>query len=71
MVELSPCDDEDGAAVLALVEEHVARTQSAKGRTLIASWREARGRFVKVLPHEYKRVLASRRPPVEATKAAG
>jgi len=71
MVELSPLDDEDDASARALVEEHVARTQSAKGRALIAAWREARARFVKVLPAEYKRVLASLRPPQQPAKAAG
>jgi glutamate synthase (NADPH/NADH) large chain len=71
MVELTRLDDEDEVALRALVDEHVARTQSAKGRALLSSWREACARFVKVLPLEYKRVLASRRPAHETTKAAG
>ena len=71
MVELSALGDEDDAAVRALVEEHAARTQSAKGRALISAWRDARPRFVKVLPLEYKRVLASLPPQQAAEKAAG
>jgi glutamate synthase (NADPH/NADH) large chain len=60
MVELSPLAREDEGAVHALVTEHVARTGSAKGKAVLAAWAAQRARFVKVLPLEYKKVLASR-----------
>ena len=72
MVELSPLDAEDEAAVRALVEEHVKRTGSAKGkRVLEAGGRGTGAPFVKVLPLEYKRVLAAKRGAPETQKAAG
>ncbi len=72
MVELGPLDKEDLETVHALVEEHVRRTESVKGRSVLASWgRSERSPFVKVLPLEYKRVLASRREAATAQKAAG
>jgi len=59
LVELEELDDRDAAEVQALVKEHVSRTGSLVGRNLLASWeRGARDRFVKVMPRDYKRVLA-------------
>ena len=43
-----------------LVEEHHRWTGSLRARELLDHWTEARGKFVKVFPHEYKRVLAAR-----------
>ena len=48
-----------------LIEDHHKWTGSLRARELLDRWAEARGRFVKVYPHEYKRVLAER-----AAKAA-
>jgi glutamate synthase domain-containing protein 3 len=64
MVELAPLDDEDESTVRALVEEHVRRTDSVKGKSVLAglaSGDRAQAPFVKVLPLEYKRVLELRR----------
>ncbi len=59
LVELEPLDEHDQAEVKALISEHVARTGSLVGRNLLASWdRGASERFVKVMPRDYKRVLA-------------
>ena len=48
-----------------LIEDHHRWTGSLRARELLDHWAEARTRFVKVFPHEYKRVLAER-----AAKAA-
>jgi glutamate synthase (NADPH/NADH) large chain len=72
MVELGPLDAEDEDAVRALVEEHARRTGSVKAARLLAAWNA--GDFVKVLPTEYKRVLAERRAklaPPPSAKVAG
>ena len=66
MVELAPLDDEDAQTVRTLVEEHVQRTESVKGRSILAAWDAGRAPFVKVLPLEYKRVLAARASKREA-----
>ena len=41
-----------------LLEEHHARTGSPKAAELLANWSQAQTRFVKVVPTEYRRVLA-------------
>ena len=50
---------EDLDLLLGLVEEHVAHTRSAHGRSVLATW--GKRRFVKVMPHEWRRVLELRK----------
>ncbi|HWZ58009.1 MAG TPA: glutamate synthase large subunit, partial [Gemmatimonadaceae bacterium] len=62
LVALERLDDaEDRELVLSLVERHVEYTNSGRGRTLLRRWSAALARFVKVMPREYKQVLAARR----------
>jgi glutamate synthase (NADPH) large chain len=51
----------DEAQLRRLVEEHHRWTGSLRAREILDHWIEARGRFVKVLPHEYKRALGERK----------
>jgi glutamate synthase domain-containing protein 2/glutamate synthase domain-containing protein 1/glutamate synthase domain-containing protein 3 len=67
LVELEELTDDDVEAVKGLIAEHVARTGSLVGRNVLASWERAVGRFAKVMPRDYKRVLAER----AAASAAG
>ena len=46
------------AEVHAMIEAHVAYTKSARGQHVLASWETFVPKFVKVLPKDYKRVLA-------------
>jgi glutamate synthase (NADPH/NADH) large chain len=50
----------DEVTLKTLIEKHVAATGSARGQAILADWNTYRGKFVKVLPHEYKRVLEAR-----------
>ena len=43
-----------------LVEDHHRWTGSLRAREILDHWAEARARFVKVMPHEYRRVLLAR-----------
>jgi glutamate synthase (NADPH/NADH) large chain len=43
----------------ALIEEHVERTGSVRGRLILASWTEARGQFWQIVPKEMVGRLAS------------
>jgi glutamate synthase (NADPH/NADH) large chain len=61
MVGIEELTAEDEARVSALVEEHVARTGSVRGRDLRARWSELRVKLKKVIPTEYKRVLEEQR----------
>jgi len=59
MADLDPLDDEDAAFVRDLVQRHHAETGSAVAAGLLADWAPALGRFGKVMPKDYKRVLAA------------
>ena len=43
-----------------LLEAHFRHTGSFRAKEILADWPNARSRFVKVMPHEYKRALAAR-----------
>jgi glutamate synthase domain-containing protein 3 len=58
-VALEPPEAEDLEQLRGLVEEHVAHTRSAHGRAILSSW--GKKRFVKVMPHEWRRVLELRK----------
>jgi len=46
------------AEVRAMIERHLAWTQSARARQILAAWDQMVPRFVKVLPKDYQRMLA-------------
>jgi glutamate synthase (NADPH) large chain len=56
-VALEPVEDEP--LLRALVERYAVCTGSARARALLADWPTARRAFVQVMPHEYRRALAS------------
>ncbi|MCW5636704.1 MAG: glutamate synthase subunit alpha, partial [Rubrivivax sp.] len=60
----------DEAVLKKLVEDHHRWTGSLRAREILDSWAASRARFVKVLPHEYKRVLAQRAEKAAAEQAA-
>ena len=58
MVALEELVDPDEAALVrALVERHAALTGSALAGRLLADWSATLERFVRVVPHDYQRVL--------------
>jgi len=59
MVDLDPLDDDDRALLREQVERHLAETGSALAARLLADWSTTLGKFVKVMPKDYKRVLAA------------
>ncbi len=52
--------DEDWATLKGMIEKHLALTGSPRARQVLADWENERKKFVKVFPHEYRRVLAER-----------
>ncbi len=59
-VDLEPLTDiEEIAAVQILLSRHVEYTRSPRARWVLDNWDAVLPRFVKVLPHEYKRVLGT------------
>jgi glutamate synthase (NADPH/NADH) large chain len=85
MVDLDPVEsDEDIAELLNLIECHKKYTDSAVAGRLLDDWPNALKHFVKVMPRDYKRVLAERKqhdeemesgvhdePPVKPSAAGG
>ena len=58
-------DDED--TVLTLLRNHARLTQSAVAQAILDSWKTTRVDFVKVMPKDYKKVLAA----IETAKRTG
>jgi glutamate synthase (NADPH) large chain len=58
-VDIEPLGAEDETFLHDLVERHLAETGSAVAARLLADWTEAAGRFTKIMPRDYKRVLAA------------
>jgi len=62
MVGLGAVEEpEEVGALKALVERHVASTGSQLGERLLADWKTTLSRFVKVWPHDYRRMVESQR----------
>jgi glutamate synthase (ferredoxin) len=59
MVDLETLTAEDATFVKDLVARHVAATGSQYAEGLLKEWRKTVKRFVKVMPRDYKRVLAA------------
>jgi glutamate synthase domain-containing protein 3 len=59
MVGFDEISSADEIELKAMIEEHVQRTDSTVARDVLERWEQllADGAFVKVMPHDYKRVL--------------
>ena len=65
----------DAARLKLLLERHVHYTDSARARDILADWERHAGRFVKVLPVDFRRAvramaIAGRQPAVTTEAAA-
>jgi glutamate synthase (NADPH/NADH) large chain len=77
MVDLEALDDEDREWLHDRVQRHLEETDSAVAARILDGWADEVGRFVKVMPKDYKRVLDARRraeergeDPIEAVMSA-
>ncbi len=72
MVGFEELSEADAIELRAMVEEHRARTSSPVAARVLEQWRSLleAGAFVKVMPHDYKRVLRERAEE-EALAASG
>jgi len=59
MVDIEPLDADDLETVRSDIERHVELTNSSRGKRLLSNWDDEQKRFVKVIPRQYKRVLAA------------
>ena len=73
-VDLEPVESiEDINALRNLIERHVQFTGSRRGKWVLENWGDLLDKFVKVFPHEYKRVLgvAKREQPYFVASSQG
>jgi glutamate synthase domain-containing protein 2/glutamate synthase domain-containing protein 1/glutamate synthase domain-containing protein 3 len=70
LVDLEVMTESDEDEVKSLISEHAQRTGSLVARNVLASWERARERFVKVMPRDFKRVMAERSEPVQEAVGA-
>ena len=57
-VDLEPLTEEDDIKTLRdLIVNHVDRTGSVRGTFILESWEQMLPKFIKIYPHEYKRML--------------
>jgi len=57
-VDLEPVEaEEDTQLLCTIISNHVAATGSPRGKWILENWAEMVPRFLKVFPHEYKRVM--------------
>jgi glutamate synthase domain-containing protein 3 len=59
MVDVDPLDTRDEETVRRLVENHFEYTASPRARFILDQWQQLVKKFVKVFPHDYKRVLSA------------
>jgi len=57
MVDIDPLDAKDEQTVKRLVEKHLELTKSPRARFILEQWPTMVKKFVKIFPHDYKRVL--------------
>jgi glutamate synthase (NADPH/NADH) large chain/glutamate synthase (ferredoxin) len=62
MVGFEELAEADAIELRAMIEEHQRRTDSPVAERVLAEWQDllGRGAFVKVMPHDYRRVLRER-----------
>ena len=60
LVELETLSEHDEAELKDLIAEHAERTGSPVAERMLDDWDASVGRFVKVMPRDYKRALAER-----------
>ncbi len=61
MIDLEPLDFEDISLLKQLITKHMKFTGSKRAETIISDWADHMSLFTKVMPREYKAVLASRK----------
>ena len=59
MVDLDELEEEDIETIKTLLSKHVEYTQSSVAQNILDHWSSYQEKFVKIMPKDYKRVLAA------------
>jgi glutamate synthase domain-containing protein 3 len=60
-VDLEEVSADEAAMLRELIGRHVEATGSPRGTWVLDGWENMIGKFIKIFPHEYKRVLGVQR----------
>ncbi len=60
-VDLDPLDADDVLVLQQLIKDHFANTNSPKAQAILGNWERSVSKFIKVMPREYKAVLARKK----------
>jgi len=58
-------DSEEVGEVKGMIETHIRNTSSSLGLEILSKWDSNVQYFVKVMPHDYKRVLLEKKKPID------
>lgn len=58
MVDIEQMEEQDYDELRALIQEHADLTESEKAKDVLGDWDNQKTQFVKVMPREYRRILA-------------
>jgi len=70
MVDLDPLEDADVDRLKDLIHRHYQLTQSAVAWRILSGWKDYAKQFVKVMPTEYRQILAKQHLDSDAAKLA-
>jgi len=70
MVEIEQLDDQDLVMLRSLIRRHYDYTRSAVAWRILLGWKDYARKFAKVMPLEYRQVLAKQHLDTEAAKLA-
>jgi glutamate synthase domain-containing protein 3 len=70
MVDLDPLEEGDVERVKELIHRHYQLTQSAVAWRVLSGWKDFAKQFVKVMPTEYRQILAKQHLDSDAAKLA-
>jgi len=65
LVEFDPMEDEDKIMLKELIGNHYEFTGSTVAKDLLEDWNATLGKFVKVMPRDYKKVLQAKKKKLE------
>jgi glutamate synthase (NADPH/NADH) large chain len=69
MVDIDPMEDQDFATLHTYLKRHVAFTRSSLAQQFLENWEQTKTKFIKVIPRDYKAVLAKKSLQHEKTVA--
>jgi glutamate synthase domain-containing protein 3 len=70
MVAIEPLEDADLATVRDLVQRHYGYTESSLAWRVLSGWKDYARKFIRVMPVEYRKVLAAQHLDSDAARLA-